>query len=280
MDYYRLTVKKSCELIDAVSVITSSRKKAKKLIDEGLVSVSGTRELRYRRILKPSSTVEFCLNPLLSKPERIHILYDKDGVLVLNKPPFINSNRNKPNLEEIFKRIYGRKIHVVHRLDKHTSGTILAVENQHLFEKFKEIFRTRKIRKEYYAITPSNPKWSKKVIKTPLDGKETITEVSTVKQFKKGTLLLVQIPTGRKHQIRRHLAMIGLPVSGEFIYWKKPVSFPFNFSPRILLHSYRLEFENPLTRKQIRIEAPLPLDFSSFLNSLQNFTFNIKELSF
>lgn len=279
MDYYRLTVKRNCQLIDAVSAVTSSRKKAKKLIDEGLASVSGIRELRYRKTLKPFSTVEFCLNPLLFKSERIQVLYDKDGILVLNKPPFINSNRDKPNLEEVFKRIYGRKIHVVHRLDKHTSGAILAVENQHLFEKFKEIFRARRIKKEYYTITPFSSGWNRKVIKIPLDGKETITEISTVKQLKKGTLLLVKIPTGRKHQIRRHLAMIGLPVSGEFIYWRKPVSFPFNFSPRILLHSYRLEFEHPLTQEQVRVEAPLPLDFSSFLNSLQNLTFNIKELS-
>ncbi len=279
MEYWRIYVKQEYKLIDVVAHVTGTRKKAKKLIDEGLVSVYGKKELRYREILKPGSSVEFCLNSLLFKPEKPEVLYREEEVWVVNKPPFINSNRDKPNLEEVIKKFYGKQVKVVHRLDKQTSGVIVAVENKKLFEKFKETFRKKEIEKEYLAVVPSAPRWNRKRVDFRLDGKEAITEISVLERFERGALLLVKIPTGRKHQIRRHLAGIGLPVAGEFIYWKRPFPFPFNFSPRILLHSYRIVFKHPETGKKVRVEAPLPEDFRSFLKSLREFKFKVNELT-
>ena len=279
MEHWRIYVKQEYKLIDVVAHITGTRKKAKKLIDEGLVSVFGKRELRYRKTLKPGSVVEFCLNPLLFKPERPEVLYRENGVWVFNKPLFLNSNRDKPNLEEVIKKVHGKEVKVVHRLDKQTSGAIIAVENKKLFEKFKEIFRKREIEKEYLTVVSSIPKWSRKRVDFRLDGKEAVTELSVLERFERGALLLAKIPTGRKHQIRRHLAGIGFPVAGEFIYWKRAFPFPFNFSPRILLHSYRIGFKHPETGKKVRIEAPLPEDFRSFLNSLREFKFKVNELT-
>lgn len=279
MEYWKVHVKREYKLIDVVAHITGTKKKAKRLIDEGLVSVSGKRELRYRRTLKPESTVEFCLNPLLFKPEKPEVLYREEGVWVVNKPPFLNSNRDRPNLEEAIKKVYGKEVMVVHRLDKQTSGAIVAVERKDLFEKFKEVFRKREIKKEYLTLIPNAPGWNRKRVDFRLDGKEAVTELSVLERFKRGALLLAKIPTGRKHQIRRHLAGIGLPVAGEFVYWKGAFPFPFNLSPRILLHSHRVEFKHPKTGKRVKVEAPLPEDFRSFLKSLREFRFNVEELT-
>ena len=279
MEYYRVNVKSECRLIDAVASVSISRKKAKRLIDEGLVSVSGIRELRYRRVLKPGSSVEFCLNPLLFKPGKVEILYRKEGVLVVNKPPFINSNVDRPNLEEILRKTLKRNVIVVHRLDKQTSGAIIAVEEEELFKRFKELFRKKEVKKEYLVVVSSTPEWKKRRINFRLDGKEAITELSVLEKFKRGALLLAEIPTGRKHQIRRHLSQIATPVAGEFLHWKRAFPYPFNFSPRILLHSYRVKFKHPVTGETVNVKAPPPQDFNSFLNSLKEFSFNVKELA-
>ena len=279
MEPWKIEITKECQLISAVASVTESKKRAKKLIDEGLVSVSGVKELRYRRKVKKGSSVEFCINPLLFKPKETELLYSKAGVLVVNKPPFINSNVDKPNLEEFLKKTYGKELKVVHRLDKQTSGAIVAVENRELFERFKELFRRKQVKKEYLAVVSSNPKWNRKRIEFRLDGKEAVTEVTVIKRFRKGALLLAKIPTGRKHQIRRHLSKIGLPVAGEFLYYKGPYSFPFNFSPRVLLHSYSLEFKHPVLDERVRLKAPLPGDFKKFLDSLEKDRFEVNELT-
>lgn len=279
LKFWKIDVTKECQLISAVASVTESKKKAKRLIDEGLVSVSGVKELRYRQTVKRGKSVEFCINPLLFKPKKPELLYRKDGILVVNKPPFINSNVDKPNLEELLWKTYGKGVKVVHRLDKQTSGAIVAVETKELFEKFKELFRRKQIKKEYLLIVPSTPKWDRKKIEFRLDGKEAITEVTVLKRFRKGALLLAEIPTGRKHQIRRHLSKIGIPVAGEFLYYKGPYSFPFNFSPRILLHSYSLEFKHPVSGEMLKVKAPLPGDFKEFLESLEEIHFDVKELT-
>ena len=279
MDLWKIDVTKEYRLIEAVAFAAGSKKKAKKLIDEGLVSVSGVKELRYRQTVKRGKVVELCLNPFLFKTGKPELLYNKNGVLVVNKLPFINSNVDKPNLEELLRKTYGKGLRVVHRLDKQTSGVLIAVESGELFEKFKELFRKKLIKKEYMVIVPSAPKWERRRIEFRLDGKEAVTEITVLERFRRGALLLAKIPTGRKHQIRRHLSQIGLPVAGEFLYYRGPYRFPFTLSPRILLHSYGLEFKHPVSGENVRVKAPLPGDFREFLESLKKFRFNVRELT-
>ena len=279
MKYWRIDINREYKLVDAVAEVTDSKRQAKRLIDEGLVSVNGVRELRYRRPLRKGSVIEFCFNPKLFKSEKPQLLYREEGVLVVNKPPFINSNLDRPNLEEVLRRALGKEIFVVHRLDKQTSGAILAVEEAELFEKFKELFKKREVKKEYLTVVAASPNWKKRRIEKRLDGKEAITELTVVERFKRGALLRAEIPTGRKHQIRRHLSLTGLPIAGEFTYWKRALPFPFTLSPRILLHSQSLEFNHPVTGKRVKVEAPLPEDFQLFLNDLREWSFKVNELT-
>ena len=275
MKSFRIRVRENLRLIDVVSSVLPSKRKAKRLIDEGLVCVNGKKELFYKGLVRKNSLVEFSVNDLLFSEPKVDVLFEGGKVFVFNKPPFINSNRDRPNLEEVVFRQLKRKIKVVHRLDKQTSGAILSTESESVFEEFKEIFRERRVKKEYLAVIVGNLK-DKFRITLPLDGREAITEVEVIERFKGGALCKVTIPTGRKHQIRRHLSLIGTPLAGEFKYWRN-FRFPYTLSPRIMLHSYRLVFPLPHSKRVVEVEAEVPSDFKWFLEGLRR-GFDLREV--
>jgi 23S rRNA-/tRNA-specific pseudouridylate synthase len=276
--FHRIKTKKKHRLIDVISSYGFSKKKAKKIIDEGLVSVSGIKETFYRKSIKTGSIVEFCFNNFLFKRE-FKILFEENGVYVIAKPPFINSNKDKPNLEDFISHKLKKELKVVHRLDKQTTGAIIAVERKELFEFFKEAFKKGSVGKEYLAVTYGIPKRKKFKINLPLNGKKATSEVEVVEEFKGGTLCRIKIHTGRTHQIRRHLSAVGYPIAGEFKYWKS-YKFPFTLSPRIMLHSYKVSFLLPDTGKKVSVKAPLPTDFKEFLTALkeENFPLTVQEI--
>jgi len=217
--------------------------------------------------VKKGDRVSFYLNPFLLNRGKVEVLYDKGGVVVLNKPPFINSNEDKPNLEEELRK-EGLKVKVVHRLDKQTSGLIIGVREPQLFEAFKEAFKKKRVRKVYRALLLGRLKGEKRV-KLPLDGKEAVSVFRPIELFKECTLAEVEIETGRKHQIRRHGAKIGHPVLGDFLYWKRGWPYGLVPTPRIALHSYRLEFEHPKTKERVKVKVQEPEDLLAYLKELR-----------
>jgi len=266
---YRITVKRLQPLIDLVSQFTDSRKKAKKVIDEALCSVNGIKEPFYKKQLKPGSTVRFTIPDLLFKRPEIETLFEDEYLLVVNKPPFINSNRNAPDVETILRKRF-KNAWVVHRLDKQTTGALIVAKSKEVFDLFIENFRKREIKKSYLVLTAGNLRKKLGKITTPIDGKEAISIYRVVKQTGKTDLLDVEIPTGRKHQIRRHFAFLSHPVVGEFIYWKR--KFPEEihlFAPRIMLHAEKLVFKHPVKGKKIEIKAPLFEDFKNYIEILE-----------
>ena len=266
---YRITVKRPQPLIDLVSQFTDSRKKAKKVIDEALCSVNGIKEPFYKKQLKPESIVRFTIPDLLFKKLELEILFEDKYLLIVNKPPFINSNRNAPDVETILRKRF-KNACVVHRLDKQTTGALIVAKSKEVFELFIENFRRREIKKSYLVLTAGNLGKKSGKITTPIDGKEAISFYRVVKRTGKTDFLDVEIPTGRKHQIRRHFAFLSHPVVGEFIYWKR--KFPEEihlFAPRIMLHAEKLVFKHPVKGKKIEIKAPLFEDFKNYIEYLE-----------
>jgi len=269
VEFFKLKVKGEQPLIECVFTVTGSKKKAKKLINEGLCSVNRLKELFYRREVKPNSLVCVILNHLLFDEKRIEKLYEDEYVLVVNKPPFINSNKDFPNVEEVLKR-KNKDYTVVHRLDKQTSGALIVAKEKKIFESFKELFRKRKVKKVYLSLVAGNFKKKSGKVNVPLDGKPSKTLFRVLEEFNGTSLLEVEIPTGRKHQIRRHLSLINHPVLGEFNYWKRKWDKEIHlFAPRILLHAQKIEFLHPILNKRICVKAPLPEDFKLFLRILR-----------
>ena len=266
---YRITVKRPQTLIDLVSQFTDSRKKAKKVIDEGLCSVNGTKALFYKKQLKPGSTVRFTIPDLLFKRPEIETLFEDEYLLVVNKPPFINSNRNAPDVETVLRKRL-KNVWVVHRLDKQTTGALIVAKSREVFELFVENFKRREIKKNYLVLTAGNLRKKSGKITRQIDGKKSISIYRVIKQIEKTDFLDVEILTGRKHQIRRHFAFLNHPVVGEFIYWKR--KFPEEmhlFAPRIMLHAERLIFKHPVKGKKIEITVPLFEDFKNYVEILE-----------
>lgn len=169
---------------------------------------------------------------------------------------------------------------IVHRLDKDTSGVMLAARNQGYFEYLKSLFQKHEIRKTYLAIVRGVPAKQSGTINAPIGirngtikrsihstrmAKEAVTAYRVRKIFIKGnaterySLLEVNPRTGRTHQIRVHLASIGHPVVGDRLYGAK-VQPP--WAGRLMLHALSLEFASP-DGKRMKFEAGPPDDFAS-----------------
>lgn len=150
---------------------------------------------------------------------------------------------------------------IVHRLDRETSGIMLAVRNQKYFEYFKSLFKERQIKKTYLALVSGEPRKKQGVIDKPIgikNGsvkrsvhsekmlKSAVTEYKVVKTFLSNgvpfSLLEVSPKTGRTHQIRVHLASIGHPIVGDSLYGGKKNA---GLAKRLMLHAYSLEFSLP-----------------------------------
>lgn len=171
---------------------------------------------------------------------------------------------------------------IVHRLDKDTSGLIVAALSEASFVSLKNQFKMRQVDKMYLALVwgrmpgqdglmdwpiGRHPKLGEKMsIKTrnPRDAK-TLYEVE--REYGQYSLLRLKPITGRTHQIRVHLAASGHPVVGDPLYGGRRKK---STCPRLFLHAFRLAFDHPVTGVRICHSAPLPEDLQSFLDRLED----------
>ena len=272
MKCWKLRVKsRNLKLVEAVALLTDSKRKAKKVIDEGLVSVNYKKNLSYRNLLKRGDIVWVPDFSYLFKNIEIPIIYEDKEIMVVNKPPFINSNENCPNVEGILrKRLKSNNLFVVHRLDKQTTGCLIVAKDRKIFEKMKVKFKKREIGKFYKTLVLGRTK-QKEILSFPIKGQKAETIYHLEKNFGNSSLLSVEIKTGRKHQIRIHLSRTYHPVVGEFLYWKNWKE-PLVYSPRILLHAFKIKIN------ETEIVAPLDESFENFLEKLEKETIKPTEL--
>ncbi|MBM3257132.1 MAG: RluA family pseudouridine synthase [Candidatus Liptonbacteria bacterium] len=167
---------------------------------------------------------------------------------------------------------------IVHRLDRDTSGVMVAAKTQASFEYLKSLFATRVIKKTYLAWVRGEPRERKGVIQKPIGvlnestrrsvhstrmQKEAITRYSvrnTInKEGEQFSLLELRPETGRTHQIRVHCASIGHSVVGDVLYGKK-----LPFQSRLMLHALVLEFPLMGSGSVLRLEAEPPEEFARF----------------
>ncbi|WP_367700442.1 RluA family pseudouridine synthase [Helicobacter pylori] len=211
-----------------------SHKKAKALIDLGLVSVGGKKLMVARKELPKNTRFS------VQKVEKPSVIFEDENILALFKPPFIESY----DLASFFKDWA-----LLHRLDKETSGVILLVkENSEFHLKAKKAFKDRAVKKEYLAIVQGiieeereinapilTIKTTKAFSKISKKGQEAVTIITPLKIINKKTLLKVGIKTGRTHQIRVHLKHINHPIIGDTIYGDSQHS-----AKRLMLHAHKI----------------------------------------
>jgi len=227
------------------------------------------------------------------------IIYQDEDIFVFNKPPFITSetdNSDQKSFADLIKEKYPEAM-LCHRLDKETSGAIIAARNKEAYRYISMAFDTKDIGKIYHAIVKGHIEIEERALNYPLSkqgsfkavvdkakGKDALTLVKTHQLYKHFTVLACQPITGRFHQIRIHLASSGIPIIGDSIYGGAPfflseVKRKFNtgkyqeektFLQRTALHSRVLEFKAP-SGKQLRIEAPYPKDFGTIVDLLNKY---------
>ena len=209
--------------------------------------------------------------------KNIEILYEDDNIIVVNKPAGLavqGGEGVKTSLDKIFAEIRTPKPLLVHRLDKDTSGVLLAAKGRENAARFSRLLNSPEITKQYTAICAGRPKNEKGVIndKLLIHGKlknsETGYKVLKTSVFSEENLeysaLELELGTGRMHQIRRHLAMNGNPVLGDDKYGDFTLNKKLRKSAglkRLLLHASRLIIKDSFN---LDIRAPLPEYFSCF----------------
>ena len=175
---------------------------------------------------------------------------------------------------------------IVHRLDKETSGVIIAAKTDEAYLELIKAFSDREPDKRYHALTYGCPTLLSGISRDPIDrhpsnrvkmavrddGKPARTDWAVDNRFgAKAALIRCKIHTGRTHQIRVHLSHLGFPILGDHTYGRFPESVNRDWpAPRVMLHAASLDIAHPVTREPLRFDAPLPSDFLHLLGFLKS----------
>lgn len=201
-----------------------------------------------------------------------NIVLENENFIIFNKPSKIVMHKGSGfeyGLVEILKSYYkNNDINFVNRLDKETSGLVIASKNLEYTRKLTEIIRDRNINKHYYALVKGIPKekefkvelnllddGTKTIVVEENKGKESLTHFKHIKSSKNMSLIECKIESGRKHQIRVHLSHIGLPIIGDNKYGVRD-------SKEMFLNSYKLEIEE----LNLKIDRGIPKEFINRMN--------------
>lgn len=215
----------------------------------------------------------------------LNIIYEDDYLLVLNKPAniaihpsilhFDNSLSN--GVKFYFDKLgLKKKIRIVNRLDRNTSGIVILAKNEYIQECLIKQMKTNVFKKEYLAIAKGILESKSGTLNFPIarkegsiiertvssDGDSAITHYDVVKEFNNLSLVHIVLETGRTHQIRVHFSHIGHPILGDTLYGS-----PSELINRQALHSYKLTFIHPVTKKELILESSLPNDIKNIINN-------------
>ena len=212
------------------------------------------------------------------------IIDNNENFIVVNKKAGISvqgGTKSKKNLIDIFSKspiFKDSKPYSVHRLDKDTSGIFIIAKNRETAKLFTSLFRLRKIHKTYIAICYGELDKNKGIFNQDLtryDGKKKIVEKSktlfkVIDKNSNCTLLEMNPITGRKHQLRKQLSMIGHPIYGDdkYVFEKKFKT----KNKELMLHSYILKFM--INNKKFTYKALLPDYFKKLIKSKRLKTLN------
>lgn len=221
----------------------------------------------------------------------LDIVYEDQDLLVVNKPAgmvvhpapghhddtLVNALlAYEPSLKDAGE---SQRPGIVHRLDKDTSGLIIVAKNARAQAALVEQMQRHAIIKRYLALVDGNvaldqgsidapigrdPRHRQQMAITSVGSREARTHFKVLERYARHTLLLLELETGRTHQIRLHLKAIGHPVVGDPVYGSGSV---FKRAPlhRQFLHASQLRFTHPFTGEMIELEAPLPPDLQAVL---------------
>jgi len=251
-----------------------SKKGIKKAIKKGWVTINGDMGYTSDYIVGGETIDLFQSKTPQNKPSidiPLEVVYEDEYLAIINKPSgIVVSGNKKYTLENALPNTLKKSIKIdalqraepIHRLDYPTSGAILIGKTSQAVILLNKMFEERLIQKKYYAVTIGFQKDSG-LIETPIDDKPSKSEFKVISKLasrKYESLNLVElIPhTGRRHQLRIHLALKGNPILGDIHYGKEGLIGKGN---GLYLHASSLIFTHPETNKEVSVAIPLPKKF-------------------
>lgn len=210
------------------------------------------------------------------------IVYEDEDLLVLNKPAGIAMHpkadgTGAPSLAAMLTGYLGEGSvpHFVSRLDKGTSGLLIAAKSGYVHDRLRRALHSDALRREYRGIAVGQVAPPCGVIDAPIgradgsiirrcvraDGLPSVTEYETLQTTERFTLLRLRPQTGRTHQLRVHMAHLGYPLAGDWLYGTEDKG----LIARPALHSCELTFMQPVTGQELHFTAPLPEDMARLL---------------
>ncbi len=236
-----------------------------------------------------------------SDAAEFEILYQDEHVIAINKPSGLTvvplGNGKEPCLKEMLAAQLGRQIFAVHRLDRETSGVVVLAFDAESHRNLSLQFQNREVTKVYWAIVRGKPNPPSGSVRLPIardknpirvmvvrhGGKRSRTEYRVLEEFRGFSLIEARPRTGRMHQVRVHLAAVGVPLAVDSLYGDSKALFLSQIKPgykqkreeeerpliaRLTLHARELTFTHPVSQAPLSVLAPLPHDFALALKQL------------
>ena len=277
-----------------------SRSSIKSWIESGNILLDGS-NVKPRALLSPGQMIQ--IQPQFEDREEtkaenidLKIIHEDEHILVIDKPSGMVVHPGHGNFSGTLQNgllFYNQDLNIlpraglVHRLDKDTTGLILAAKTTDAYNQLVKDMQSRMIQREYRAICKgemvaggmievnlARDPHNRLKFKVSETGRESRTHYRVLCRLKGYTFLGIRLDTGRTHQIRVHMAHINYPILGDQLYGGR-LAFPKNLNEesreilmnfkRQALHAFRLSFKHPINNEIISLTSPIPDDMDSMI---------------
>jgi 23S rRNA pseudouridine1911/1915/1917 synthase len=290
-----------------------TRTRIQQLINDGFITVDG-KTIKPRHSISPGEVIEVRLvapppSELIREAIPLRVVYEDPHLIVIDKPAgmVVHPACGHPSGTlanallyhyENLSQVSGQsRPGIVHRLDKDTSGLLVAARDDQTHAALSAQFKEKSAAREYVAVVWGHPQPSRgtvssfltrsssdrrKIVVSPHRGKWAVTHYEMAEKFRHLSLVRLHLETGRTHQIRVHLSHLGHPVFGDSVYAGRKskiaglnaadtrflVDLLLNFK-RQALHARVLGFVHPVTKQPLHFESEIPPDMNELISALR-----------
>jgi RluA family pseudouridine synthase len=216
--------------------------------------------------------------------ETLVVLHEDEWLLAVDKPPGLLSHPVRAQDDSLAERVRARlgaesAVHLVHRLDRDTSGIVLIAREPRIHRRLQGQRAAGKLAVRYVAFAAGSPEFDSGVIDAPIgrnpqnpplrgvveNGAPARTRYRVLERYDTGSMLELELDTGRTHQIRVHLEHAGFPILGDRWYGRRGL----DLIDRQALHASRVSFRHPVTRDILSICCPVPPEIERLRSRLR-----------
>ena len=276
-DFMHIVKEESTLLEYILKYIEPNRKKAKNLLSNKSIQINNKNICQFNYPVHINDEIEIKKFTNLKIQDKIHIIYEDENIIVVNKPSGLLTIATEKEKEHTLYAIVSNyikeknkynKIFIIHRLDKDTSGIVMFAKNEKMKKLYQEGWNSLVKYRGYTAIVEGIPEKKEDTITlylkenknfkvySSIEGEKAITKYKVKHSNKKYSLLDIEILTGKKNQIRATMEYLKHPIVGDKKYGSKDKSLG-----RLGLHAHKLIIKNPITKKEMIFEARIPKSF-------------------